>query len=172
MLQIMSDAPIEWLSADQQRIWRAWLLGKARIDNFLDAELRKFGLDLGEYEILVTLSEFPDREMRMSDLAESVHQSRSRLTHTIGRMERAGLVERRDAREDRRGRFARLTDQGYALLAEAAPSHVQAVRHVFVDPVDPADFQALGRAMRAVLEMADSKGDTRDLVGPFDLPAD
>jgi DNA-binding MarR family transcriptional regulator len=140
-----------WLSAEQQRIWRAYLLGSARLNEKLDADLRRFGLDLGEYEILVTLSEGEARQCRMSDLADAVHQSRSRLTHTITRMEARGLVERISCPTDRRGVWARLTDEGFALLEDAAPCHVAAVRENFVEAMDEADYAALGRAFAAVL---------------------
>ena len=142
-----------WLSAEQQQVWRSYLLGSARLAERLDADLRTFGLDLGEYEILVTLSEAPERRARMSELAEAVHQSRSRLTHTITRMENAGLVDRASCPTDRRGVWAHLTDEGFALLEAAAPSHVEAVRRNFVEAVDPEDYAALGRAFRAVLDV-------------------
>lgn len=141
-----------WLDADQQVIWRAFLSGTNRIFLELDAELRRFGLDLGEYEILVNLSESPDHELRMSDLADRVRQSRSRLTHTVGRMEAKGILVRNACPSDGRGVNARLTAEGYALLVEAAPYHVESVRRALVDVVDPADFEALGRAMIAVVE--------------------
>lgn len=140
-----------WLDSEQQRIWRAYLLGSARLAERLDADLRKFGIDLAEYEILVCLSESDDRQVRMSELAEAVHQSRSRLTHTIARMEKSGLVERTMCPTDRRGVWARLSDQGFALLKSAAPSHVDAVRTNFVEAVGEKDFIALGRAFDAVL---------------------
>ncbi|MGA4669534.1 MarR family winged helix-turn-helix transcriptional regulator [Propionibacteriaceae bacterium Y1923] len=140
-----------WLTHDQQRTWRAWLLGGARINDYLDRVLRPHGLGLGDYEILVTLSEAPDREVRMSVLADGVHQSRSRLTHAVSRMEADGLVQRRPASDDGRGVLARLTDAGFDLLVSVAPTHVASVRDVFVDVVDPDDFAALGRAMQAVL---------------------
>lgn len=146
-----------WLDADQQQVWRNWLLGVARIDSYLDADLRRSGLDLAEYEILVSLSEAPGRQLRMSELADKVHQSRSRLTHAIARMEKAGLVERTSAPEDRRGVIARLTEAGFALLEQAAPSHVDAVRRILVDVVSPDDFAALGRVMTAVLSVEDDQ---------------
>lgn len=146
----MAHETTVWLSEGQQKIWRAYLAGVARIDTHLDAELRPFDLDLGEYEILVHLSEADDRRLRMSDLADAVRQSRSRLTHTVTRMERKGLIERVACPEDRRGVIAVLTDAGFALLEQAAPTHVRSVRDCFVDVVDPADFEALGRAMHAV----------------------
>ncbi len=132
-------------------MWRAYLNGVARINERLDAELRRFELDLGEYEILVHLSESPEQQLRMSDLAAKVRQSRSRLTHTVARMEKKGLVLRKACPEDRRGVIAVLTGRGLTLLKTAAPHHVQSVREAFVDPVDPEDFEAIGRAMRAVL---------------------
>ncbi|MCB0910297.1 MAG: MarR family transcriptional regulator [Propionibacteriaceae bacterium] len=144
-----------WLNAEQQRIWRSFLNGVARINERLDAELRPFGLDLGEYEILVHLSESERHMLRMSDLAERVRQSRSRLTHTISRMETKGLVNRVACPSDRRGVNAIMTEAGYRLLVEAAPAHVESVRCALVDRVDPDDFEALGRAMEAVTRVTD-----------------
>jgi DNA-binding MarR family transcriptional regulator len=149
------DEP-RWLTADQQRVWRAYLLGSARLAERLDADLRKFSIDLAEYEILVTLEESPQRRLRMSDLADAVHQSRSRLTHTIARMERSTLVERVSCPTDRRGVWAHLTDTGMDLLRTAAPSHVVAVRRNFVEAMEEADYAALGRAFAAVIKATDA----------------
>ena len=142
-----------WLSVDQQRIWRAYLLGSARLFERLDADLRDSGLDLAEYEILVALEEVEGRRIRMSELAEAVHQSRSRLTHTIARMEKEGLVLRTTCPTDRRGVWAELTEAGLLLLQTAAPGHVDAVRRNFVEAMTPADYTALGRAFDAVLSV-------------------
>lgn len=148
-----SPAAPNWLSADQQRIWRAYLLGSARLSDRLDADLRKFGIDLPEYEILVCLEEVPGRRLRMSELADAVHQSRSRLTHTIARMEKSGLVIRTTCPTDRRGVWAEVTDVGIKLLETAAPSHVAAVRRNFVEAIGDEDYAALGRAFEAVLSV-------------------
>ena len=151
-----SNAP-QWLTQEQQRVWRAYLLGSARLSDKLDADLRKFRIDLAEYEILVCLEEVPDRRLRMSELAEAVHQSRSRLTHTIARMEKSGLVTRTTCPTDRRGVWAEVTEVGLELLRTAAPSHVAAVRKNFVEAIGEADYAALGRAFDAVLEV-DAEG--------------
>jgi len=147
------DVPVQWLSQDQQRIWRAYLLGSARLSDKLDADLRKFGIDLPEYEILVCLEEVSGRRLRMSELADAVHQSRSRLTHTIARMEKSGLVIRTTCPTDRRGVWAEVTDDGIKLLETAAPSHVAAVRRNFVEAIGEEDYAALGRAFEAVLSV-------------------
>lgn len=142
-----------WLNQDQQRIWRTYLLGAARINTVLDEDLRRFGIDLGEYEILVCLEEAPERRLRMSDLAARVHQSRSRLTHTVSRMEKQDLVERLNCGSDRRGVWAHLTPAGFELLRSAAPTHVDGVRRIFVEAVAPEDLRAIGRGFQAVLDV-------------------
>jgi DNA-binding MarR family transcriptional regulator len=167
----LDDEAPRWLTRDEQRIWRAYLLGSARLSERLDADLRKFGIDLAEYEILVVLEETPDRRVRMSELANAVHQSRSRLTHTIARMEKASLVERLSCPTDRRGVWAQLTDKGVALLQTAAPSHVAAVQRNFVEAVDREDYCAIGRAFEAVLAVPQPTDPCTELARPR-MPAE
>ena len=141
-----------WLDSEQQLAWRAYLLGTARLTAKLDEDLRQFGLGIHDYEILVRLSEVPERRLRMAELADRLHQSRSRLTHTVGRLEAAELVRRTSCKSDKRGVWAELTDAGFALLDQAAPYHVQGVRENLVDLVSPEDFAAVGRVFDAVAE--------------------
>ena len=141
---------VRWLDTDQQRGWRALLMGMTLLDDRLDADLRReFDLSLAEYEILVRLSEH-DGSMRMAQLADSMAHSRSRVTHTITRMQKAGLVERRTSRSDGRGVVAMLTAKGTDLLVRSAPMHVTGVRENLVDLCSPEDFEALARVMNAV----------------------
>ncbi|MEU8221344.1 MarR family transcriptional regulator [Kribbella sp. NPDC048915] len=146
------DRGTRWLDAEQQLAWRAYLLGTARLMAKLDDDLRQFGLGLNDYEILVRLSEAPDRRLRMADLADRLHQSRSRLTHTVGRLENAELVRRTSCTSDKRGVWAELTEAGLALLEQAAPYHVEGVRENLVDLVSAEDFAAVGRVFDAVSE--------------------
>jgi DNA-binding MarR family transcriptional regulator len=127
------------------------VVGVTLLIDRLDADLqRDFDLSLTEYEILVRLSERPQRQMRMAQLADALAHSRSRVTHTVTRMQKAGLVDRTSSPEDGRGIVCRLTDEGHALLVAAAPVHVTGVRDYLVDLVGPEDFAALGRVMDAV----------------------
>jgi len=150
----MSEARgTRWLDADQQRSWRGFALGLTLLLDRLDADLQNaFGLSLTEYEILVRLSERPEQSMRMAQLADALAHSRSRVTHTVARMENAGLVNRSTSPEDGRGIVCTLTDRGYDLLVEAAPVHVQGVRDYLVDLASRDDFAALGRVMNAVAD--------------------
>jgi DNA-binding MarR family transcriptional regulator len=146
---------VEWLTEDQQRAWRAYLDGTARFVSALDrAHDAGIPVSLGEYHLLVQLSEQPDRTLRMSALADDLALSRSRLTHTVDRMERRGLVERRPVPGDRRGVNCTMTDEGWKLLQRAAPAHVAAVRRLLVDVLDPEELEVLGRAMAKVAREA------------------
>lgn len=142
-----------WLSADEQRHWRAWLAASLLLQDRLNRDLQEqHGLTMADYEILVRLSEEPERRMRMSDLATTTLSSRSRLSHQIDRMVRAGLVERQACEDDRRGAFAVLTDHGWQTLVAAAPDHVESVRQHLLDPLAPTEFAALGEACAKVAD--------------------
>lgn len=141
-----------WLDEDQQVAWRALVLGSTLLFDRLDDDLRRnHGISLVEYEILVRLSEH-DGRMRMSRLADSLAHSRSRVTHTIKRMEEALLVAREVSEDDGRGVSAVMTERGQLLLENVAPTHVAGVRDHLVDLADPADFAAVGRVMNAVAD--------------------
>jgi len=133
-----------WLDADEQRTWRAFLTVQRLLFDRLERQLQHdSGLPHAYYEILVRLSEAPDRTLRMSQLADSSLSSRSRLSHAVARLEAAGWVRRRACAEDRRGSFAELTDAGLAKLEEAAPGHVETVRADLLDALTPAQQRAL-----------------------------
>ena len=142
-----------WLDAAQQRDWRTYVDGSIRLTEIMDRDLKtRHGLSVSEYEILVRLSEAPERRLRMAELAENASQSRSRLSHTCARLESKGLVERDNCPNDKRGVFANLTDEGLAVLERAARDHVETVRDHFIDVIAPEDLEAVGRAFGAVLK--------------------
>ena len=151
-----TDTP--WLSQEQQRAWRAFLGGITVLMDQLDRDLRtQHDLSMGEYEILVRLSEAPGRSIRMAELASAVAHSRSRVTHTISRLERDGIVRRDMCSSDGRGVNAVLTDHGFSVLEKAAHTHVRGVHDYLIENADPDDFAALGRVMETVISTLDGK---------------
>jgi DNA-binding MarR family transcriptional regulator len=131
-------AETRWLDADEQRTWRAFLQATHRILEGLERQLqRDSGLPHAYYEVLVRLSEAPDRTLRMSELAERSLSSRSRLSHAVARLEAAGWIRRESCPTDRRGTFAVLTDEGLSVLTAAAPGHVEEGRRLLFDPLTP-----------------------------------
>src|SRR3954468_67346 len=146
-------AEVAWLDRDQQRSWRAFLVATTLLMDRLERDLREqHRISLPEYEIMVRLSEAEDNRLRMAALADSISHSRSRVTHTVSRMEAAGLVVRDACVSDGRGVEAVLTAEGRRALEEAAPTHVSGVRRLLVDLVDDEDFEAVGRVFDTVTD--------------------
>jgi DNA-binding MarR family transcriptional regulator len=142
-----------WLDDDEQRTWRAFYDAATGLLDRLDRELqRDAGMPHAYYEILVVLSETPQRALRMSELAEKTRSSRSRLSHAVAKLEASGWVSRRDCADDRRGQFAELTDRGFAALAEAAPGHVEGVRAHLFDRLTPTQVRQLREISEALQE--------------------
>lgn len=132
-----------WLDETEMRFWRNFLLASHRALEGITADLRaESGLTMDDYEVLVHLSEAPCRAVRMSELAELVVQSRSRLTQRIDRLVERGWVCRRPCPDDRRGQFAVLTDDGFQALAAAAPGHVASVRRHLIDRIERDRLEA------------------------------
>lgn len=147
-----AESVTTWLNEDEQRAWRIHLDVSRLLMYQLERDLQPFGLTNNDYEILVNLSEADERRLRMSDLAKSTLQSKSRLSHQITRMETAGLVRRENCESDRRGLYAVLTDHGWDTMRQVAPRHVASVRAHFIDLLTPEDLSHYHRALQPVAE--------------------
>src|SRR3982750_1577843 len=133
-----------WLDPEEQKAWRAWLYSTLLLQDRLDRELtHETGISHAYYEILVALSETPQRAMRMSELADRCLSSRSRLSHAVSRLEERGWVRRQVCPDDGRGQLAVLTDEGFAALEAAAPIHVESVRAHLFDQLTPQQVENL-----------------------------
>ena len=146
------SAETRWLTAEEQRAWRAYIRLAKMLMRQLDRDLHPFGLSTNDYEILVELSEAPDRRLRMTELADATSQSRSRLSHQISRMESRGLVRRDDCEGDKRGTFAVLTAEGMAAIERVAPDHVENVRRHFIDRLSPRQLEEIKDAFAPIVE--------------------
>jgi DNA-binding MarR family transcriptional regulator len=155
-----------WLSAAEQDTWRAvWAL-MLDLPGPLDAQLqRDSGLSLFGYMVLSSLSMAPERTLRMGELARLANGSLSRLSNVAKRLEERGWLRREPDPHDGRSTVARLTDSGWELVQAAAPGHVEAVRHIVIDPLTEAQREALTAAARAIirgLEQCPGADDTDD----------
>ncbi|MDZ7732784.1 MAG: MarR family transcriptional regulator [Acidimicrobiia bacterium] len=143
----------DWLDDTEKTAWWGLLVLSRRLFEQLDRELEEaHGLSLGDYEVLVVLEEAPDDRLRMSELADWLMHSRSRLTHHVGRLERDGLVRREQCPDDRRGTFAVLTDEGRRRLVEAALTHLEGVRRHLFDKLTDRQTADLSRLLRRAAE--------------------
>jgi len=140
------------LSSAELAAWRGMLRVHAGLVRELDAELeQRHRLPVTSYDVLVNLSEAPDRRMRMCDLADAVLLSRSGLSRLVDRLEREGVVERQDCPSDARGAFAALTDDGHELLEDARPTHLAGVRRRFLEHFSPEELATMAGYWERVL---------------------
>ena len=145
----------KWLTPEEQAAWRAYIESTKVVADALDHQLqRDSDMPHAYFEVLVRLSESPDRTMRMSELADITLSSRSRLSHAIARLEDRGWVERSNCETDRRGQNATLTDKGFAVLATAVPGHVGTVRETVIDVLSPAQLAVLTEIGQRILARA------------------
>ncbi|MGW7432054.1 MarR family winged helix-turn-helix transcriptional regulator [Streptomyces sp. NPDC054861] len=142
-----------WLSDEEQRVWRAYLHATTLLEDHLDRQLqRDAGMPHIYYGLLVQLSQAPRRRLRMTQLAKDAKITRSRLSHAVARLEKNGWVLREDCPSDKRGQFAYLTDEGFAVLERSAPGHVAAVRQAIFDRLSPEQVEQLGAIMSVMAE--------------------
>ena len=141
-----------WLTPTEMKAWRRYILASRRLLDVLDSDLDGHDLSMPDYEILVQLSDAPDRRMRMSELAANALLSRSRLSHRMKVMEKAGWVKREACPIDKRGYFAVMTPKGWKAIVAAAPDHVESVRTRFMDHLSKADQVALAEIFERIEE--------------------
>jgi DNA-binding MarR family transcriptional regulator len=144
-----------WLNEDEMRAWHSFLAAGALIGRRLDQQLKdEAGLSHTQYEILARLAAAPDGELRMTELADALYNSKSGLTYQVTQLEQAGLVERRSCPSDVRGVIAVLTEAGRRKLEQAAPGHVAMVRELLIDVLTPAQLAVLADGLGEVSRRA------------------
>jgi len=146
-----------WLTGEEQSVWRAYLDMNGRLNAQLNRHMQTdAGISLVDFAVLVQVSEHPDGQPRARDLAVSLGWEKSRLSHQVARMQRRGLVERRDCDEDRRGAVIVLTDCGRRTIADAAAKHVAAVRRYLFDHLSGDELRTFGSIASGVTERLDA----------------
>lgn len=141
---MMDTAVSSRLDGAALEAWRSYLRSHASILRVLDAELAaEHGLTTRDYEVLLYLSQSPDRKLPMSALAESTMLTRSGITRLIDGLVAGGLIERASCQNDARVSYAKLTDEGYEKLRQAGCSHVSSIRRMFLEHFTPEEIDQL-----------------------------
>jgi len=152
------SSDVQWLTAQEQRVWRRWLTLNARLSATLQRELQDdAGLSMPDFEVLVHLTDSPEGRIRVTDLARLLQWERSRVSHHVTRMEGRRLVQRVECTEDGRGAFIVITPQGRAAIEQAAPGHVKTVRRLVFDALSPEDLDAFATIIEKALAQLDKR---------------
>lgn len=136
--------------------WRSFIETYSELIRSIEADLTRVGISLGDYQVLVHLSEAHDRSMRMCDLAATLQLTPSGTTRRLDGLVRSGWVVRNSSETDRRVMLASLTDAGWDKLHEALEPHVQSVRNHFVDLLTNDELKAVGSAFTKIATQLNS----------------
>jgi DNA-binding MarR family transcriptional regulator len=144
-------------TSEEEIAWRTFLHASTHLFSRLDDEMREaHGERLADFDVLSNLAEAPDGQLRMSDLADQTLFSKSRITYTVTQLERRGLVQREKDKSDRRGITATLTPKGKTHHRRLARTHLQGIRHHFLDPTSPHSRSKLTAALNPILTQLDT----------------
>jgi DNA-binding MarR family transcriptional regulator len=140
------------LSESEEQLWRAEMRILKVLPRLLDSDLVKgTGLTASEYSTLMHLSESPDRQMRMADLASATDLSASRMTRLVDELQSRGLVAKNTSSSDARGNVAKLTPRGVAKMRSAWPVHLASVRRHFFDHIEVNEIEKTASALSRVV---------------------
>jgi len=112
------------ISAEQTRALKLWVVlarAYAAVGSHSEADIERHGLTVGEFGILETL--FHKGPMLLGEVQRRILVSSGGITYLVDRLERKGLVERRECPGDRRARYAALTAEGETMIRRIFPLH-------------------------------------------------
>lgn len=141
---------VDWLTPTEMAAWRTYIETFADLNTAIERDLAVHNLTLGDYQVLVYLSEADERSMRMCDLADLLQLSPSGLTRRLDGLVKTGFVTRESSTTDRRVMKAQLTEEGFGALRDAAPDHVDSVRRHVFDHLDDNQVAAMESIFAAI----------------------
>ena len=149
-----------WLTDEEQQAWRGLLRMTSQLNARANRQLlQEYRISLADYEVLVALSEAPEGQLRVFEVADALAWEQSRVSHQLARMQRRGLITREGCATDARGAFAVLTADGRAAIERAAPAHVEQVRQLVFDELSHEQVSALTEITTRVLDrLAETAG--------------
>ena len=148
-----------WLDDEEQELWRLLLGAVRKINRGMDETLKAGGeVSASEFAVLVALSEAPEQHLRLHELCTQLEWDRSRASHQVTRMEKRGLLYKEPDAVDARGINVCVTHVGLEHLRRAAPEHVESVRRMVFDHLQPEDVPALRLFFNGVLQAKNLPG--------------
>lgn len=146
------------LTPTEEALWRALMRLMFTLHRALDDDLvRACGMTANEYTVLMNLSEAPNRELRITDLADAAALSVSRMSRLIDELQSRDLVAKRRSEIDGRGNVASLTRQGLAQLKAAYPAHLASARRLVIDHIDADEAARVARALDIISTQLDDR---------------
>jgi DNA-binding MarR family transcriptional regulator len=144
------------LKLDPRDAWHRLLQVSSSVLRELDHALdRRDRITVTEFDVLITLDNAPDRQIRMTDLARAAMLSSGGMTRLVGRLEDRGLVRRDPDPDDARALRATLTPDGGRKLAKARITHDAVLTRMIATHLTAPDVRALERTLDKVINGTD-----------------
>ena len=144
----------------QTPLWQSFLAAHRLIVDQLAEEMeREHQLPLEWFDVLVHLADLPGMQSRQKDLRDRMLLSESGVSRLLVRMQKAGVITRTPADDDRRGIDIAITDAGRVALLAAIESHVDLVASLFTDRLTTTDRTALNRVLAKLLDGSKADSD-------------
>jgi DNA-binding MarR family transcriptional regulator len=141
------------VSDEEWAVWRSFIDMRRRLDLALEKQLQvDADISLPDYSVLIALWEAPDKQLRVGELSSGLVWEKSRVSHQVSRMERRGLVERRECDTDARGTWVAMTPAGSRAVLGAMREHLPALRRYFFDVVSADELSTIGAVSDRVLD--------------------
>jgi DNA-binding MarR family transcriptional regulator len=141
------------LTANEEFLWRSLMQLVIRIPRVTDSDFaHDSNLATSEYVVLMHLSEAPDHQLRMTELATRTALSASRITRIVDDLARAGLVVKTRCNDDGRGNLTRITETGLARRFAAHAPHLRRVRSRFLEGLPPRDVPVAAAVLARMLD--------------------
>jgi len=142
----------KWLTPAEMLAWRGFVSNSSDLLNLIERDLKPFGIDGGDYQLLAMLSEAPDHKLKMCDLAETLRLSRSGLTRRMDGVLEAKYVSQVRDKHDGRVIFVHLTIKGFEFLKKVAPHHLKSVRKRMINLFSDSEIKAFGTGFEKIAE--------------------
>lgn len=156
----LTDLTNEQLLQPLGPAFRVYFETTARLLDRLEKRLKQqLGLTLSEYNMLLLLSEAPEGQMRMGQLADAIVFSPSRLTYQVKVLSERGLVKRVKCPDDGRAWQAELTSEGRTMFRRASIIHARGVKKLFTDSVSEEQLAMVHQIFYQVAHNLDEVSD-------------
>ncbi|GAB3605683.1 MarR family winged helix-turn-helix transcriptional regulator [Conyzicola nivalis] len=151
--QVPTGSPFGLLTDEESRAWFAYMKLQLRLRYEMNRQLQAdSGISLADYDVMVALTSAEGARMSMSALATRIGWERSRTSHHVKRMTGRGLLALSPSAADRRVTEVSLSAEGWGVLRDATPRHVELVRSMFFSGLDPALLDALSASLEQAYE--------------------
>ncbi len=136
------------LNPSEESTWRALTYVANHLMKTLSEDLAgETSVTASEYGVLVHLSEAPDQQRRIGDLAEIIALSPSRISRLVDEMAAKGLVTKVRVADDGRCTLATLTPSGLSTLKDTYPTQLRNVRRHVFDLLTTEEVDVLNTAL-------------------------